>query len=90
MDQSEGGIPATQLRWLGINDWRRWFYVERGLLPQCPVWPVTVVVSDVLGQDSFELPVAEDHHLIEALTADGADEALGEGVCPGSPDRCAE
>ena len=46
---------------------------------------VVVVVGDVLDQDSFEVPAAEDQPPIKSLTADGADEALGEGVGPGRP-----
>jgi len=34
--------------------------------------------------------VTEDQHPVEALTADGADEALGEGVGSGSSDRGAD
>src|SRR5664280_1020193 len=63
--------------------------VNGALLTQGPVRPVAVVVSHVLLQDSFEVPAAENQHPVKALTADGADEALGEGVCSGSPDRCA-
>jgi len=51
---------------------------ERGLLTQGPVRPVSVVVGDVLGQDAFEVATTEDQRSVEALTADGADEAFGE------------
>jgi cytosine/adenosine deaminase-related metal-dependent hydrolase len=54
------------------------------------VWPVSVVVGDVLGQHTFEVPATEDQHAVEALTADGADEALGEGVGSGSSHRSAD
>src|SRR5664279_3197396 len=62
---------------------------ERGLLTQGPVRPVSVVMGDVLGQDAFEVPTTEDQRSVEALTADGADEAFGEGVGSGSSGRCA-
>ena len=61
----------------------------RGLLTQGPVRPVPVVMGDVPGQDAFEAPTTEDQRSVEALTADGADEAFGEGVGPWCPDRCA-
>jgi len=47
------------------------------------VWTVVVVVGDVLGQDSFEVPAAEEQHPIKALTANRPDEALAEGVGSG-------
>src|SRR5664280_751238 len=47
-------------------------------------------MGDVLGQNSLEVSTPEDEHPIEAITADGPDEALGECVGPGSPDRGAD
>jgi hypothetical protein len=41
-----------------------------------------VVMIDVLQQDGFELTSVKDHHPVETLSTDGADEALGEGVSP--------
>ena|ERR1019366_76029 len=90
MDQTEDGIPATQIPRLGITDGRRWFCVERGQLTQGPVWPVLVVVSHVLGQDSFEMPAAEDQHPVEALTTNRPDEPLGEGIGSRCSDRSAD
>ena len=43
-----------------------------------------VVVGDVLGQNSVQMSVAENQHPIKALTPDGADEALGEGIARGA------
>jgi hypothetical protein len=51
---------------------------------------VFVVVGDVLGQDSFEVSTTEDQYSVQTFTPDGADEALGEGVGPGCPDRGAD
>ena len=59
---------------------------ERGLLTQGPVRPVSVVMGDVLGQDAFEVATTEDQRSVEALSADGADGAFGEGVGSGSSD----
>ena len=80
MGETEDRVTATQIPRLGITDGRWWFYVEWGLLPQCPVWPVAVVMDHVLGQDSFQMSVAEDQHPVEALTTSRPDEPLGEGI----------
>ena len=45
---------------------------------QSAVRTVFVVVSDVLGQNLFEMVAAEDEDPIETLSADGAHEWLGE------------
>ena len=90
MGETEHRVTSTQIPRLGITDGRRWFYVERGLLPQCPVWPVAVVMDHVLGQDLFQMSVAEDQHPVEALTTNRPDEPLGEGFGSGSPDRGAD
>jgi hypothetical protein len=37
--------------------------------PQGLVRTVAVVVPDVLGQDTAEIPFAEDQHVIQALAA---------------------
>ena len=80
MGETEDRVTSTQIPRLGITDGRRWFYVERGLLPQCPVWPVAVVMDHVLGQELFQMSVAEDQHPVEALTTNRPDEPLGEGI----------
>ena len=49
-----------------------------------------VVVLDVDAQDGFEVPSAEDEHLVQALPPNDADPALGEGVRSGRPDRSAD
>ena len=41
---------------------------------------VVVVVSDVFGQCLLEMSAPEDEELIGALSANGADESLGECV----------
>ncbi len=43
--------------------------------------PVGVVVVDVDAEDALELLAAGDQEPVEAVAADGADEAFGEGVC---------
>jgi hypothetical protein len=50
---------------------------------------MAVVAIDVLGEDGIELTSVEDQHPVETLAPDGADEPLGEGVCPQGSGRCA-
>jgi hypothetical protein len=47
---------------------------------QRAVWPVLVVVAAVDAEDVFEVAPAEDEDPVEAVSADGAHPALGEGV----------
>ena len=42
--------------------------------------PVFVVMLRIDGQDAVEMPASEDKDAIEAVIADGAHPALGEGV----------
>jgi hypothetical protein len=51
---------------------------------------VTVVVVDVDAQDALEMPATEDQEPVEALSSHRADEALGDRVRLGSPDRRAD
>jgi hypothetical protein len=60
---------------------------ERGLLLQCLVRPVAVVVAGVLGQHLPQMPFAEDQHVVQALAAQRAHEPLRECVRPRRPDR---
>jgi hypothetical protein len=54
------------------------------------VWAVHVVVLDELLQDLLEVPRSGDQEVIEAFAAQRADEAFGDRVGPGSPNRAAE
>jgi len=54
------------------------------------VRPVGVVVLDVDAQHALELSSARDQHPIEAVAADRADPAFGEGVRVGCPIRGAD
>jgi len=49
---------------------------------------VAVVVLDEDAQHSLEVAPVEDEDPVEALGAGGADEALGECIRFGRPDRC--
>jgi hypothetical protein len=46
-----------------------------------------VIVPDVLGQDTVEVPLAEDQHVVQALAAQRAHEPLRVRVRPRRPDR---
>jgi hypothetical protein len=45
------------------------------------VWTLAVVMGGVGAEHVLEVAAAEDQYPVEALGADGADEALGVGVC---------
>ena len=50
--------------------------------PKRSVWPPTVVVGAVLGEDGPQVPLAEDQDAVGELGSDGPDEAFGEAVRP--------
>jgi hypothetical protein len=50
------------------------------------VRPVLVVVGHVFGEDSFEMSTTENQNPVQTLTTQRADESLGEGTGPRSPD----
>ena len=54
------------------------------------VWPVLVVVLDVVDDESLELAAVPDDGAVEKLSADRSDPALGEAVGDRGPDGCAE
>ena len=61
----------------------RWFGgPERWCLPQGAVRAVAVVVVNVLGQYSLQLPASQDQHPVQYLPPDGADPSLGDRVGP--------
>jgi hypothetical protein len=49
------------------------------------MWAHGVVVRDVRAQQAPEMSLVEDVEVVEAFPAEGADEALGEGILPGGP-----
>jgi hypothetical protein len=51
------------------------------------VWPVLVVVAAVDAKHLLEMAAAEDEDPIEAVSANSAHPAFGEGVCVRRPDR---
>ncbi len=44
--------------------------------------PGAIVVPGVRGKDPAELPLVEDHHVVQTLSAQGANESLRIGVLP--------
>ena len=42
-----------------------------------------VVLAKVAAQTATEMSLAQDDHVVEKLTAEGADDSFGEGVLPG-------
>jgi len=46
-----------------------------------------MVVVEVAGQETPEVALAEDHHMIQALPADAADHPLGICILPRTPRR---
>nr|AHE14628.1 hypothetical protein asmbl_12 [uncultured bacterium] len=59
-------------------------------LSQSAMWPVFVVVGWIAGQDGRQMPLTGDEHAIDALPADGAHPAFGEGRSRAAPaaSRC--
>jgi hypothetical protein len=49
--------------------------------------PTIVVVADILQQNGAKMPLVDDDHMIQALSAKSAYHSFGDGVRLGSPDR---
>src|SRR6266545_1306193 len=60
---------------------------ERRVLVERAVWPMRVVVGDVLAQNGLELPAGDDQDAVETFTPGAADPALGVRFRPGPSDR---
>ena len=52
------------------------------------VWPMLVVMPDVIAKDCFEVVATENERPVEALFPDGPYPPLGIRVRPWCPDRC--
>jgi len=46
--------------------------------------PVFVVVTDVLGDEAFQMTMIENDHMIELVSAAVANPALGNAILPGT------
>ena len=59
----------------------------RGVLVEGKVCSGTVVVDEVVAQQATQMGLVEDDDVIEALAAQGADEAFDIGILPRRPRR---
>jgi hypothetical protein len=71
-DQATQGLPvldpaATSTAWPGSRS---------GFLLQAPARTVTVITPGVVGQDVAQVSLAEDQHVVQALTAKRSHEPL--------------
>ena len=55
---------------------------ERCLLRKTKMSPVVMVVADIFGHETLEMPLVEPNHVIEQIPAAVAKEALGHTVLP--------
>ena len=70
------GNHAAELGWLdGAR--LRCILLEREMRSRA------VVVAKITVQTATEMSLAQDDHVVEKLTAEGADDSFGEGVLPG-------
>jgi hypothetical protein len=81
VDQSAEAISTFDLVWLRCgcetDHWLLW--IGRSQV-EGSVWPVAVVMVEEDAERSFEMLAVDDEEPVEALRADGAHEALGDGV----------
>jgi hypothetical protein len=61
-----------------------------GSLVKGAMWPVGVVVVDVVDDEAFELMLVPDNGAVEKLAAQGSDPAFRERVRHRGPNRCLE
>ncbi len=74
-------VTSSSVFRVGIGDWDDRFGERQGAsLIEGSVRPMSVVVLHVLGEDGFEVAASEDEEPVQALSADGADKPLGDGV----------
>ena len=52
------------------------------LLVQPQVGPGSVVVAEIRSQGSLQMPRVQDDEMVEAISADRADEPFGIRICP--------
>ena len=55
--------------------------------PKRSMWPSTVVVGAVAGEDGLQVPLAEDQDAVGEFGSGGQHEAFGEAVRPRTPRR---
>lgn len=91
MDKTAELVRASQSLRIGTVDRRaRPLQSERSALGKGAVRPMLVVVRDELKKNCLELTTMKHEQSVKALPAHGADEPLGERVCPRRGDRGAD
>ena len=87
VDQPAKDFGSSNVFRVGIGDRDdRFGDRQRAAFIEGSVRPVPVVVVHVLGEHGFEVAAAEDEEPVEALSADGTDKALGDGIRARGPD----
>lgn len=91
MDKTAELVRASQSRRIGTTD-RQACHLqsERSALGKGAVRPMLGVVRDELTKNCLELTTMKHEQSVKTLPAHGADEPLGERVCPRRPDRGAD
>ena len=69
------------------EDYAAWSATRGRLMMQRSVRSVPVVMLDVLAQYDVKVAWSGDQEVVEAFPAQGADEAFGDRLGPGCPDR---
>ena len=82
---TSGGFDDSKLGWFSAGAGLR-VVSERRSLIEGAVWPVGVVMVDVVGDEAFELSLVPDDGAVEELAAQRPNPAFGE--CVG--DRCVD
>ena len=54
------------------------------------MWAINVVVVDELGEETVEVSLVDDDHVIQRLGADRAHKSFCDGVRAGGPDRSSD
>src|ERR1039458_5813015 len=60
---------------------------SRRLLVQPEVRSVVVIVGNVLGEESLQMPLIQRDHVVEQVAAAASDPTFGDPILPGTPNR---
>src|ERR1019366_5376352 len=60
---------------------------SRRLLVQPEVRSVVVIIGNVLGEESLQMPLIQGDHVVEQVAAAASDPTLGYPILPGTPNR---
>jgi hypothetical protein len=56
--------------------------MDRGILVERPMSPQLVIVGSILRQNSAQMPLAQDDHMVHALASDRPDQAFSKTILP--------